>query len=260
MDETKTRPYQWIAANSSGFFWVPWGAALGAFLMVAASATGGVEILEQHAELVIAAFTIVLAVSTIGLWRATQGLWKGAEEQLAVARATADAAVASASAAQAAVEHARKSSEQQLRAYITINEHKAHNFVLEIGQVIVPHVTIMNRGQTLARNVVFSMAAKYDDADSEELLPLNHDPYPPFSLAPSEKSIMTADVPPLDEAIVNGLKSGKLVLNIVAEAKYEDVFGNERVTRIRAGSNIQQSVDGDGNLQLWWFGPDNDAT
>lgn len=258
MDETKTGWYRWIAENAQYFFWIFWGGLLGAFF--ASADTGLLHFFESHGEAVVAIFTMVLAASTIGLWTATRRLWQSGESQLAITAIAAAAADQSAKAATAAVDDAKLNAERQLRAYVTIIKHRAHKYRLQLGQRVEPGFTIVNRGQTPAHDVLVSIQADYVPAHQAESYRRKWDPFAPFTMMPGEESVMTADIRPLDAAMIQDLDAGKMVLLLLGELRYKDAFGRDRVTRMRASSNKDAVVDAKGRLQLYWHGSDNDAT
>jgi hypothetical protein len=260
MDETNTRWFRWTADNAPHFPWVLWGALFGAFVLAALQGVELFNIFAEHGEAVIAAFTVVLAVSTIGLWNATRQLWKAGEKQIELARITAEAAQTSAEASRSAVKQAEQTAERQLRAYVTITKHRALHYRTVPGQVIVPCVSLRNRGHTPAHNVMVTTMARYDLADRAKTLELEADPSSPFTLVPGEKTTITADLPALDEEMIGALDSGAKVLILLCEVRYTDVFGNSRRTRMRASSNKNADVDANGTMQLEWHGSDNDAT
>jgi hypothetical protein len=189
-------------------------------------------VLDKYGVGVTAAFTFVLAVSTILLWLSTQ----------------------------ATVSHARQTAERELRAYITITKHRALHYRTMLDHIIVPCFTVINHGQTPAYNVTVTIMARYDLAEHAETLPLVPAPGGSFTLNPGEKTVMTADLPPLDDALITALDSGAKVLILLGEVLYVDAFGRNRRTRMRASSNKDSVVKADGSVQLEWHGSDNDAT
>jgi len=189
-------------------------------------------VLDKYGVGVTAAFTFVLAVSTILLWLSTQ----------------------------ATVSHARQTAERELRAYITITKHRALHYRTMLDHIIVPCFTVINRGQTPAYNVTVTIMARYDLAERAETLQLEPSPSGSFTLNPGEKTVMTADLPPLDAASIADLDSGAKVLILLGEVLYVDAFGRNRRTRMRASSNKDSVVKADGSVQLEWHGSDNDAT
>jgi hypothetical protein len=228
--------------------------------VVLLSSSEPLEALDKHGEAITAAFTVVLAISTIGLWTATRRLWAAGERQINVAIRAVTAAQESAEASRDAVTHARQTAERQLRAYVTITNHRATKYRLAIGQTIIPCVTIRNRGQTPAHEVTVTISACFDLKECAATVQHGTDPSAPFTLSPGEKSTHTADVPELDEKLVEALDAGTKVLILLCEVQYTDVFGNRRRTRMRASSNKDADIDADSTVQLEWHGSDNDAT
>jgi hypothetical protein len=213
----------------SFFFWILWGGVLALFIALISHAD---HLLDRPGEAVIALFTAVLAFSTIGLWAVTG----------------------------ASVEHARKTAETDLRAYVTIGKHRALDYKMEVGNLVVPCVKVKNVGKTQANNVRVAILAAYCDVDDAIGFQLTADPGSSFTLAPGEKSSFTADLPILDQPLIDAIVAKQKAIVLVARVEYMDVFGNPRRTRMRASSIDVNKVKTDGSIQLEWFGEDNDLT
>jgi hypothetical protein len=99
-----------------------------------------------------------------------------------LARRAVASAQESAEASRDAVTHARQTAERQLRAYITITKHRASHYRLAIGQLVIPCVTLKNRGQTPAHEVAVTIAGYYDLADRAATIQLEPDPLPAIHL------------------------------------------------------------------------------
>lgn len=232
MDETKHRWYRWTADHGGHFFWALWGGVAGMF---ADKLLHIVQLFDKPAEGLIAIFTVVLAFSTIGLWRVT-----------------GDVAASTRAVAQ--------DGQANLRAFVTITKHRALHYKLRLGQVVVPCVTIRNVGKTQANSVQVAIAAYYDDVARANEIELGASFGSRFTLAPDEKSTFTADLPPLDQDLIDALQKGQKAIFLLATVTYVDTFGIARRTRMRASSIKVNTVRVDGSIQLEWYGEDNDLT
>lgn len=267
MDETKSRWFRWIGASSPHFFWGLWGTGLGGFLVVVMHGSGVLKLLNDYGAAITALFTVILGLSTIGLYVATQKLWLAAEQQIDLARdaaktanTAARASETSATAAQEAVTHARETAQKQLRAYVTITKHRILDYRLVENHDLIPCVLIKNRGQTPALNVTVTIKAYVVPPEEVDDHPLEVDPSGEFTLAPGERTSMTADLPTLDAGLVAEIQNGAITILLQCQVDYEDVFGAKHRTRMRASLNNKAAVGIDGTMDLEWHGSDNDMT
>jgi hypothetical protein len=193
---------------------------------------GALAFFDSHGEATTGLFTAVLAFSTIALWLSTK----------------------------ATVNHARLTSERQLRAYIATFNYVAHNYRLELNNVVETCFDIKNRGQTPATNVRVTISALYAPIQEADTLAIESAPSPGFTLAPGEDSTMTDELPPLDAKTLDGLLKGTKALFLLGEVLYTDAFGKEHRNRLRASSRNVSKVSREGKLKLEWYGADNDST
>jgi hypothetical protein len=148
------------------------------------------------------------------------------------ARTAADAARDTAKATDDAVTLARKSSEIQLRAYLTVKRATVKNVVM--GQYPEIFVEIINVGQTPAYNVCntmryfltsFPLAPTITQPDKQTRTTVG----PGLSIYTMIKATM-----PLSDDHIRGLHNGELAIYAVGEVTYEDAFREKRFTRYRS--------------------------
>lgn len=152
----------------------------------------------------------IAAASTIGL------LWRQAKE-----------AVRSADISQKTLEHAQKTTEAQLRAYVLVDHAKfdPHNVAIMI--------VFKNTGSTPARDMKMSVqiiVAKSAEMEVEEetSVPTRHGP-----LGPGESFTFLTPLLGLKDGSVQRVQSGIATFIADGTLSYTDIFGADHSTRFR---------------------------
>lgn len=236
------------------------GMLLGTFGAISLKGSGLINFINTNSATTTAAFTFVLAISTIGLWIATHDLWTTAEKQITVAENAATAAQNSAVVASDSLGLARQIANHQLRAYITTAKYCILDYKLEAKASLTAAITIRNRGQTPAHEVTYTLTSALVPVSESDTTLIVFNPCAGFTMAPGDRSVLTADSVDLDEEAVAAIKAGTQTILVLCQLDYRDAFGAAHRTRMRASLNTNNPVDPTGRIELEWHGTDNDMT
>jgi hypothetical protein len=169
-----------------------------------------VKFLDYHAATVTAFFTMVLAVFTYALWRSTDKLWRSATDTLL---------------------HAEKTTERQLRAYISITKVRIRDIVVD-GKPKAA-IRIINVGQTPAYNLTAYFAMGLYPFDQIPDLPPEGE-LSKVSLGSNQSirhCVELAGI--LNQERMNAIYQGQYAIFVMGVVKYTDTFKAPQYNKIR---------------------------
>jgi hypothetical protein len=164
----------------------------------------------------------------------THALAEAAKVQADAAKTAAEAALRAAEATQQIAKKAdenikatRDSMRLDQRAWVVVKDVKFEN-KLKADEVNRFSLTFLNVGKTPANHVGFKYTSRVHMPGKPDIVtPVPSDEYEDLSLGPGTKFIVYGNtLPPiLNQADIDGLESGTIVLTLSVEVTYQDVFG-----------------------------------
>lgn len=183
------------------------------------------EPFKEDAEAYIALFTVVLGVSTVVLAISTIFLWRATSKTL---------------------DHARETTQRQLRAYVAIRKICIKGLKLVPGSKPMIHWEIWNNGQTPAYGVTTDIEAIYErsmwDATAHE--PQSTGPESVLNPQTFFSNNQLVGDGALTPQMIKELSDGTHTIHVHGIVRYRDTFGQNFLTKIWTTLDLTDGPDG----------------
>ncbi|MEO1921609.1 MAG: hypothetical protein ABGW84_06960 [Sphingomonadaceae bacterium] len=127
---------------------------------------------------------------------------------------------------------AKLSNERQLRAYVNIEEAVLQSHPA-VGESLRIWVKIRNFGSTPAYDFSILSASGWRERPNQQPKDMMDQPHPLSKgiIGPGAPITQAVDLPPFDNATLENLMAGRIILFITGSINYRDAFGKKRITR-----------------------------